>query len=57
MILLSFNYLSWTASTTEDMLAIVGNLFSDLTPVVVPIVAIGVALMVFEAIVWAVKKH
>lgn len=52
-----YNYISWSASNTEYMLEVVGNLWSDLTPLLVPIIAIGVALIVIEAVIWAVKKH
>jgi hypothetical protein len=53
----AYNYISWSASSTEYMLEVVGNLWSDLTPLLVPIIAIGVALIVIESIIWAVKKH
>jgi hypothetical protein len=52
-----YSYISWSASNTEYMLAVVGNLWSDLTPLLVPIIAIGVALIVIESVIWAVKKH
>jgi hypothetical protein len=52
-----FTYFTWDASNTEYMLGIVGDVFSDLSVLIGSLVAVGLALLVIEGIVWAVRKH
>lgn len=49
-------FITWNASTTEEMLGYVGNIISDFTPLLIPIIAIGVGLIIIGAIISAIKK-
>lgn len=50
-------FLSWTSSTTEIMTGTIGDVLSDLTTPMVIIMAIGVGLIIFSAVISAIRGH
>ena len=49
-------FLTWSASNTEEMIAYMGGLISDLTPLLTPIIAVGLGLIVFAVIVNVIRR-
>lgn len=47
----------WTSEMTLEMLADVRGIITDLSPLLVPIIAIGVGLIVVGAIISAIRGH
>lgn len=50
-------FLTWTDAMTTTILANVTGLISDLTPLLLIIVGIGIGLIVFHAVVSAIRGH
>lgn len=48
-------FINWTPDMTNQMLNFMGDLISDFTPLLIPIIAIGVGLIVIGAIVHAIR--
>ncbi len=55
MILLSIPIISWTASSTSEMISWAGQLIDDLNSPLVAIVGVGLGLIVFEVIVSVIR--
>ena len=49
--------IDWQESMTTDFLANVQGTITDLTPLLIPIMAIGVALIIVGAIISAIRGH
>jgi hypothetical protein len=47
----------WTEEMTTTMLADVQGIITDISPLLVPIIAIGVGLIVIGAIISAIRGH
>lgn len=45
-----------TSDNVSTTLGYVGNLISDLTPLLLPIVAVGLGVIIFYAVIGAIKK-
>jgi hypothetical protein len=52
-----FTFFEWSASNTEEMLGFMGNLITDLTPLLTPIIAVGLGLIIFAVIVGVIRGH
>lgn len=50
-------FITWTASTTEAMVANIHDIISDLTPLLTIVLAIGVGLIIFSVIISAIRGH
>lgn len=50
-------FLTWEAGDTTEMLGYVSDLITDLTPLLIPIIAVGVGLIVVSAIISAIRGH
>lgn len=50
-------FITWTESDTTSMLGYVADLISDLQPLLIPIIAIGIGLIVVGAIISAIRGH
>ena len=48
-------FINWTSQNTTDMLGYVTALISDITPLLIPIIAISVGLIIVIAIIRALK--
>jgi len=49
--------INWTSDMTNAMLADIQGIITDLSPLLVPIIAIGVGLIVVGAIISAIRGH
>lgn len=49
--------LTWTASNTSEMLSYVVGTITDLTPLMIPIIAIGLGLIIFSVIVAVIRNR
>lgn len=49
-------FISWSASNTEAMIGYMGDLIADLTPLLIPIVAVGLGLIIFSVIVGVIRR-
>lgn len=49
--------INWTSDMTNTMLADIQGIITDLSPLLVPIIAIGVGLIVVSAIISAIRGH
>lgn len=54
MFLLS-TFIDWTSQNTTDMLGYVKDLITDITPLLLPIIAISVGLIIVIAIIRALR--
>lgn len=45
----------WTSSNTEDMFSTTQTILSDFTPLLVPIIAVGVAIILIYAVAHIIK--
>lgn len=54
MILPAF-IINWTASSTSEMLSNAGGIITDLTPLLTPIIGIGLGLIIFVVIVNVIR--
>lgn len=50
-------FINWTADMTNSVLANATGLISDLSPLLTIIIGIGIGLIVFYAIVTAIRGH
>ena len=48
-------FLTWTPQMTTDMIGYIEDIITDLTPLLVPIIAIGLGLIIFAVILKAVR--
>jgi hypothetical protein len=48
-------FITWTPENTTTLLGYIESLISDLTPLLIPIIAIGVGLIIIGAIVRAIR--
>jgi hypothetical protein len=48
---------NWTASMTADLWSTATSVISDLSPLMIMILGIGIALIVFYAIISAIRGH
>jgi len=56
-ILLSGVFIDWTDEMTTSLLGRIKDLITDLTPLLIPIIAIGVGLIVVGAIIRAIRGN
>jgi hypothetical protein len=49
-------FISINASDTEQMLSYTSDFMTDMTPLLIPIIAVGVGIFIFWAIVHSIKK-
>jgi hypothetical protein len=49
--------INWTSQNTTDLMANITGIITDLTPLLLIIVGIGVALIVFAGIISAIRGH
>ncbi|MCJ7789657.1 MAG: hypothetical protein MUP69_05650 [Candidatus Atribacteria bacterium] len=49
--------INWTSEMTTTLLADIQGIITDLSPLLVPIIAIGVGLIVVGAIISAIRGH
>lgn len=52
-----YTFINWTSGMTADFFANITGIISDLSPLLVPIIAVGVGLIVIETIISAVRGH
>ena len=50
-------FLTWTADMTTALLSNVTGIINDLSPLLIVIVGVGIGLIVFHAIVSAIRGH
>ena len=50
-------FLTWTSDMTTALLANVTGLINDLSPLLTVVVGVGIGLIVFHAIVSAIRGH
>ena len=50
-------FIDWTTENTTTMLSYMSGFISDLTPILMPIIAIGLGLLVFSVIVRAFRGN
>jgi len=48
-------FLTWTTEDTTSMIGYMSDLFTDLTPLLIPIIAIAVGIIVVGAIIHAIR--
>jgi len=48
-------FINWTDNMTNDMLGYIGDLIDDFSPLLVPVIAIGLGLIVIGAIIRAIR--
>lgn len=48
-------FLTWTGEDTTAMIGYMSDLFEDLTPLLIPIIAVAVGLIVVGAIIRAIR--
>jgi hypothetical protein len=48
-------FLSWTPEMTTSMIGYIEDLITDLTPLLIPIIAIGLGLIIFAVIVRVIR--
>lgn len=57
MLFFSTFMINWTSEMTTTLLADIQGIITDLSPLLVPIIAIGVGLIVVGAIISAIRGH
>lgn len=50
-------FITWTEANTDTMLAYMTGFISDITPILMPIIAIGLGLLVFTVIVKSIRGN
>lgn len=50
-------FITWSGSDTTAMLGYVSDIISDLQPLLIPIIAISIGLIVVSAIISAIRGH
>lgn len=53
----TYTFINWTDGMTADFLANITGLITDLSPLLVPVIAIAVGLIIVEAIISAIRGH
>lgn len=48
-------FITWTDANTSSTLGYAGDLISDLTPLMIPVIAIGLGLLIFTVIVKTIQ--
>lgn len=48
-------FVSWTDANTSTTISHMKNLITDLTPLMIPIIAIGLGLIIFTVIIKAIR--
>jgi len=49
-------FITWTPEMTASMIGYVEDLITDLTPLLIPIIAIGLGLIIFSVVVGVIRK-
>lgn len=49
--------INWTSQNTTDLLANITGIITDLTPLLLILVGVGVGLVVFQGIISAIRGH
>jgi len=55
MLILLNTFLTWGEPETALTLSYMQNMISDLTPLIIPIIAIGLALLIFTVVIKAIR--
>lgn len=55
MIPIFTSIITWTASSTSEMLNNAGGLIDDLNPLLVAIIGVGLGLIIFEVVVSVIR--
>lgn len=50
-------FVDWEAEDTTAMIGYVKDLITDLTPLLIPIIAIGLGLIIFAVVVSVIRKQ
>jgi len=50
-------FINWTDANTSSTIGVVKDLISDLTPLLIPVIAIGLGLIIFTVIVKAIRGY
>jgi len=50
-------FIDWKAEDTSAMIGYIKDLITDLTPLLIPIIAIGLGLIIVSVIVGVIRKH
>lgn len=50
-------FITWTTENTTEMLGYMSGFIADITPLLTPIIAIGLGLLVFSVIVRAIRGN
>lgn len=50
-------FIDWTQEMTDDMIGYMKDLLTDLTPLLIPIIAIGVGLIIVGVIIRAIRGN
>ena len=50
-------FLTWTSDMTTALLSNITGLINDLSPLLIVVVGVGIGLIVFHAIVSAIRGH
>lgn len=48
-------FITWTEANTTAMLGYMSGFIADLTPLLIPIIAIGLGLLVFSVVIKAIR--
>jgi hypothetical protein len=49
-------FINWTSENTTAMIGYIKDLIGDLTPLLIPIIAIGLGLIIFAVIVRVIRR-
>ena len=55
-ILLTGTFITWTQQNTDDMIGYIQDLITDLTPLLIPIIAIGLGLIIITVIIGVIRR-
>lgn len=55
MIVFLGTFLTWTGADTTAMIGYMSDLITDLTPLLIPIIAVGIGLIIVSAIMRAIR--
>ena len=48
-------FITWTDANTSTTLGYAGDLISDMTPLMIPVIAVGLGLLIFTVIVKTIQ--
>lgn len=48
-------FITWTEENTSTMLGYTRDIISDLTPLIIPIIAIGLGLLIFTVVIKSIR--